>query len=109
MGVGILGDMRHRITLNNPNKIDNGRGGWKIDYDSGLRQSIWAAVDVVKISQRLQYRQDDEAPQLVFTIRENPFVKKETRILFDGATYKITEQEPHKENPRFWNIRAREV
>lgn len=109
MGKGIIGDMKHRITLNNPIKKDNGRGGWLIDYKEGYRVNVWADATLLKVGQRLQYRQDDEAPELVFTIRENPFVGKDTRILFDGSTYKITDREPHKDNSRFMNLRAREV
>lgn len=85
-----LGAMRYRIDLINPKKKGNGRGGWLIDYESGDRLQTWAAAQLLSIGQQLRYNQNDAAASISFEIRENPFVSKETRILFEGRTYSIT-------------------
>lgn len=105
----MIGDMRHRITLMNPKKIPNGRGGWTNDYTTGDRMEIWAAAKYLSIRQRAAYMEWGERADIRFLIRENPFIGTDTQIAFDGATFLIVERLPDKKNPHLVGVMAREV
>lgn len=103
----MIGAMRHRITLENPRRVDNGRGGYKVDYSSGDKMEVWAAASILSISQQLAYQQWDRAAEIRFIIRENPFLKTDTRIIFEKRIYEIVQFAPTAQ--RFFEVRAREV
>ena len=103
----MIGGMRHRITLENPRRIDNGRGGYKVDYENGLKMEVWADASILNIRQQLAYQQWDRAAEIRFIIRENPFLKADTRIIFEGRLYEIVQFAPTA--TRFLEVRAREV
>lgn len=103
----MIGEMTHRITLERPRRISNGRGGWTIDYKAGDRMEVWAAAETLSIGQQLRYQEHQETATIRFVVRENPFIDTDTRILFNGAVFSITEMGPTEK--RFLEIRAREV
>lgn len=106
----LTGSMRHRITLSNPKRISNGRGSYTMDYAAGDKMEVWAAAELLSISLQMQYNRPEDMATIRFIIRENPFVKREsTRIEHDGAVLLVTQVAPVRENPRFWEVRAREV
>lgn len=104
-----IGDMRERIILVNPKKIPNPRGGWSIDYTTGDRIETWAAATLLTVNQQLRYQQADSVATMEFEIRKNPFVKKETRIFFEGVGYQIEQFGPNPQKDTRTIIRAREV
>ena len=104
----MIGSLRYRITLINPKRVSNGRGGWTIDLEAGDRMEVWAAAAVTTIAQRIKYREIDEQTEIQFIIRENPFLNKDTRILFVGTVYRIVTYAPHPDSSHFTVIPARE-
>lgn len=104
-----VGDMRHRVIFVNPKKVANPRGGWSIDYTNGDKIETWAAASLLTINQQLRYQQADSVATMEFEIRKNPFVKKETRIFFEGVGYKIEQLGPNPQKPNRTIIRALEV
>lgn len=105
----MIGDMKHRIVLQNPKRVSNGRGGWATDYEAGDKMEIWAAAETLTISQQLRYQSFEDVPSLRFVIRENPFVSGDTRITFNGDTYRITQMAPVPDRRDMTELRAREV
>lgn len=103
----MLGSMSHRIILQRPKRIANGRGGWTIDYEGGDRMEVWAAAETLSVSQQLRYQEHQETATIRFIVRENPFIDTDTHILFNGDTFKIEQLGPIEQ--RFYDIRAREV
>lgn len=103
----MIGDLQHRITLENPKRTDNGRGGWTISYTAGDRMNVWASASLLSVGRQLQYQEWERAAQMVFIIRENPFLNEDTQILFNGVRYEVLQFGPTA--TRFIEIRAREV
>ena len=103
-----VGEMKYRVTLLNPARKDNGRGGYDLNYENGPRMEVWAAAKLLTIEQQMRYRQTEETPTIRFKVRENPFIRvRETRFRFDGADFKILQAAPL--GRAFMEIRAREV
>lgn len=102
----MIGEMRYRIILNNPQRISNGRGGWRLDYETGDRMEVWAAATVTTIAAAARYARMDESIDMLFLVRANPFITKDTKILFNSDEFGIVNFAP-TENPHFWEIAAR--
>lgn len=103
----MIGSMKHRITLTRPKRIDNGRGGWKLDYETGDKMEVWAAAEILTIDQQLKYQEHQQGANIRFEVRENPFIETDTQIEFNGDKYAISQLAPTR--TRFMEIRAREV
>lgn len=103
----MLGELRHRIILQRPKRISNGRGGWSINYEAGDQIEVWAAADILTIDQQLRYQEHQEAANMQFTIRATAFIDTDTRIIYNGKNYNIEQMAPA--HIRFLEIRAREV
>lgn len=103
----MLGEMRHRIILQRPQRISNGRGGWSINYEAGDQIEVWAAAEVLSINEQLRYQEHQETATMRFIVRATPFIASDTRILYNGNKYDIEQMAPT--NVRFLDIRAREV
>lgn len=98
--------MRYRITLNNPKRISNGRGGWRLDYETGDMMEVWAAAEITGIEAAARYAKIDQDIAILFRIRANPFVNKDTKIIFNADAFGIANFAP-LDNPNFWEIAAR--
>lgn len=105
----MIGSMQHRITAQNPKRVSNGRGGWALDYAAGDSIEVWAAAELLSINQQLRYNSFEDVPNMRFEIRNNPFISGDTRLVFNGDPYKITQIAPVPDRPHFTEIRAREV
>lgn len=105
----MIGALRHRITLMNPARVPNGRGGWQLDYQKGDRMEVWADASVTTVAERLRFMELKEEAEIEFVIRENPFVNKDTRILFNGTIFRVITFAPHTDNDNFFSIPSREV
>lgn len=104
-----IGAMTHRITLENPKRIANPRGGWTFDYKTGDRMEVWAGAEILSIAQQQRYMQLESSASMQFLIRENPFVSEDTQIVFENKRFAIVQYAPLQSNKRFFDIRAREV
>ena len=101
--------MRNRITLINPIRVSNGRGGYSLKYDQGDQMEVWARVELASVNNRYRFYKHDADINRVFYIRENPFFKNDTRILFDGVLYAAGPYGPWSQNANFIEIPAGEV
>lgn len=70
---------------------------------------VWAAVEVVTVAKRYRLFQHDSNINMLFVIRANPFLKSDTRILFNGIAYTADSFGPVKDRPNFIEIPAAEV
>lgn len=105
----MIGSLKAFITLTTPQRVSNGRGGWKLDQTNADRVTIWADYDLLTLDEQIRYNEIDRVASGQFTIRFVPGITTDTFIEWDNMKFEVLQAGPHKDNPHFLVIQTREV
>lgn len=105
----MIGDLKERISLETPQKVPNGRGGWTIDRNNPDRVTIWGAFELLSMTKQLRLMELDLAANGQFTIRNRQGITKETRVEWGGRHYEIVNFGPHPKKSGYTVLNVREV
>jgi len=97
-----ISDLRHRITIQQKQRISDGRGGWKgtwIDL-----KTVWAAVKSTTHlpKEQVDNQQVQTANTFRVTIRFSPGITADMRIIHQGKIYYIVGQPVDDDGRRRW-------
>lgn len=106
----MIGSLKERLTIINPERLPNGRGGWSVSYDSPPADSmtVWAAYERIRAYEQLRFMQFDEEVNGRFIIRDLPFLRKDSRLSCNGKHY-IVQQIAPAEKKGYTQIAVREA
>jgi head-tail adaptor len=85
-----IGSMRERITIQAPNNLPNGQGGFKRDYKNPVViGEYWAAYEFVSGIEAVKYGGQHSEDYIKFTTRQNSSIKKSYQLSWRGRLFEI--------------------
>jgi head-tail adaptor len=87
-----IGSMRERITVQAPNIVPNGQGGFKRDKENpAIIGEYWAAYEYVSGIEAVKYGGQHSEDYIKFTARQNSSITKSCQIVWRGRLFEIDE------------------
>lgn len=77
-----IGHLRHRITLERPERASDGRGGWVETWSPAA--TVWAAVEAIRASERVVAQQTQGSVTYHVVIRYRSDVTADMRVVWNG-------------------------
>jgi SPP1 family predicted phage head-tail adaptor len=105
-----IGSMSERITLQEPNKLPNGQGGFKIDKANPvIIGEYWAGVEYLSGIEAIKYGGKRSEDYIKFEIRNNSRLNKSCQVVYKSQVLEVEEITPAKNKPGFTWVYAREA
>lgn len=99
-----IGDLNKRATFENPSRVSDGRGGWKIaGYEPFT--TVWAAMKPQtkdRDRERVETQQPKAGMTYLLTIRYRRDITADMRVLVDGKTLHIVKNPYDPDGRRRW-------
>ena len=100
------GRLRHRITIEKQQRAPDGQGGSNTTWETFV--TVWADVQPLRGTERLQSQQVEAKTSHKITIRHCPGLCQSMRINFDGRLFNIRAILNFREIGHFMEIMADE-
>lgn len=105
-----IGKMNERITLQEPNRLPNGQGGFKLDKANPvIIGEYWAAVEYLSGIEAVKYGGRRSENYIKFEIRSNSRLNKSCQVVYKGMILGIEEITPAKNKPGYTWAYAKEA